>query len=83
MLGGTGSSIQRDLTRIAEAADASSPEGVSHLLTGSVRNSLYFFYFLIIKWVLLYTHTHTHTHTHNHSRMSSNQITELKLTQNN
>lgn len=38
MFGGSkGSSIQRDLTRIAKAADTSSREGVSHLLTGSIR----------------------------------------------
>ncbi|KAJ1382655.1 Serine/threonine-protein kinase, active site [Sesbania bispinosa] len=36
MFGGMGSSIQRDLTRIAEAADTSSPEGVSNLLTETI-----------------------------------------------
>lgn len=40
MLGGMGSTIQRDLTRIAETADTSTREGVSYLLTGSFMNCL-------------------------------------------
>lgn len=31
---GTGRSLQRDLNRIAEVADTSSPEGLSYVLTG-------------------------------------------------
>ncbi|CAJ1960695.1 unnamed protein product [Sphenostylis stenocarpa] len=38
MLGGKGSSIQRDLTRIAETADTSSPDGVSYLLTDTIHS---------------------------------------------
>ncbi|CAL0334783.1 unnamed protein product [Lupinus luteus] len=37
MLGGTGSSIQRDLTKIAEDADTSSKEGVINLLTETIQ----------------------------------------------
>ncbi|TKY47318.1 hypothetical protein E2542_SST29378 [Spatholobus suberectus] len=38
MLGGMGSSIQRDLTRIAETADTSSRDGVSCLLTETIQS---------------------------------------------
>ncbi|OIW14122.1 hypothetical protein TanjilG_21262 [Lupinus angustifolius] len=40
MLGGIGSSIQRDLAKIAEDADTSSKEGVINLLTGTFRSVL-------------------------------------------
>ncbi|KAK7387331.1 hypothetical protein VNO78_28052 [Psophocarpus tetragonolobus] len=36
--GGMGSSIQRDLTRIAETADTSSLDGVSYLLTDTIQS---------------------------------------------
>ncbi|KAK7305599.1 hypothetical protein VNO77_43505 [Canavalia gladiata] len=38
MVGGIGNSIQKDLTRIAETADTSSREGVSHLLTETIQS---------------------------------------------
>jgi len=41
--GGMGSTIQRDLTRIAETADTSSRDGLTYLLTGSFRNCLLYF----------------------------------------
>jgi len=40
MSGGKGSSIQRDLTRIAETADTSSRDGLKYLLTGSSMDCL-------------------------------------------
>jgi uncharacterized membrane protein len=37
-----GRSLQRDLNRIAEVADTSSPEGLSYILSGEALNHVIF-----------------------------------------
>lgn len=59
MLDGMENTIHRELNRIAEAADTSSREGVSYLLTGSFKNCLLNFsrkmqyLMMIMNWCVL------------------------------